>query len=440
MNDLDKGGPAPDLFYSSADICKNSRQARQFFYDKNYPAAYRLFCDTLKLNPEAWWLAMEAIRSVRAQRLSRVEKKLTGQIFFSPDYTTGNSYQANLYSAANNFDYTIKPVGNIDIQSLANETTLAENNIFHQHWIKEFYWHASSFKDGVREIQRKISKLKALKNFRMKIAWTLHNLIDHDANELQKNLCVYTHREMASVSDIIYVHTKNSLRLLSEQCETDLTSKVFLLEHPLYDNFFLQGNTEGLPKEIQLGKIGRRKVLVHLGMIKPYKGVPDLLKAFDNYVRQSQNDSLYLIIGGKIYDPRVSDALKEIENLSRERLSIIDRRLSEKEMSALLRLADASVTPYKNILISGSYYLSTTFGKPTIAPRIGMFQETIVNYKTGIIYDGTVTSLTDTLIQISKMGADELAEIGAANLESNKHLTVSAISKKYFNSLASSNA
>ena len=422
------------------DICVSARRARNEFDARNYQAAHRLFVDTFESNIQAWWLAMEAIRVIRAENAQlNHERNTIGQILFSPNYTLGNSYQKNLYSEARKFGYSVDPVDNLELDSLPRKYASGKSNIYHQHWIKEYYWNARTFSEGVSAVQKNVSILKALKAFGVKVAWTLHNLIDHDANELQKELCNYTHREMANVSDIIYVHTRNSLKLLSEQCGTDLTSKVFLLEHPLYDNFILQGNTE-LPKEIDLGKIGRRKVLVHLGMIKPYKGVPDLLRAFDNYVKQGQYDTLHLIIGGKVYDPSIGDVLKEISAESRERLSLIDRRLSESEMSALLRLADASVTPYKKILISGSYYLSTTFAKPTIAPRIGMFEEMIKNDRTGILYDGTIVGLTEVLVRISKMSADKLANIGAANLELNKHLTVSSVSEKYFNSLGLNNA
>lgn len=420
---------------STADICINARQARHCFHNGNYPAAHRLFVDIFKLNPKAWWLAMEALRSLRVQRVeTNVNHISSGHILFSPNYTMGNSYQSNLYSEAKRFSYKVAPIDALELDALPTDFDFSGNNVFHQHWIKEFYWHAKSFDEGVAEVQRRISVLKAFKAFGIKVAWTLHNLIDHDATDLQKELCIYTHRKMAKVSDIIYVHTLNSGRLLSEQCGWDLTTKSYLLEHPLYDDFLSIGDPV-LPKEIDSIKLKGKKVLVCLGMIKPYKGVPELLKAFDQYSRKYPHNSLFLIIGGKVYDSVVKSAMDQLDEFTRGRLILIDRRLSDAEMSALLRLANASITPYRKILISGSFYLSTTFGKPTIAPNLGMFQELIKDGETGFLYDGTVDGLTDSLRRISEVSNDHLAKIGDSNLAANKHLTITAISERYFKTL-----
>jgi glycosyltransferase involved in cell wall biosynthesis len=204
--------------------------------------------------------------------------------------------------------------------------------------------------------------------------------------------------------------------------------------NPLYDNI-LSIDNPALPKELDFVKLKGKRVLVCLGMIKPYKGVPDLLAAFNNYTRISPNHSLCLIIGGKVYDPDVNATLDRLDAFTRDKLLLIDRRLSEAEMSALLRLANVSVTPYKKILISGSFYLSTTFGKPTIAPPLGMFQELINDGVTGILSDGTVAGLTDSLRRVNEMSSDHLAKIGDANFAANRHLTIRAVSERYFKTL-----
>jgi glycosyltransferase involved in cell wall biosynthesis len=364
---------------------------------------------------------------------SKVKTK-TGQIFFTPDYTTGNKYQTNLYSSGYKFGFTIKPIVNFDLESLASGLDLARKNIFHQHWIKEYYWDATTFESGVEEVIRRISIIKALKAFGVKVVWTLHNLIDHDASDLQRRLCIYTHKEVAKVSDIIFVHTRNSVDLLSEQCGIDLKFKCTLLEHSLYDNSLSEERTE-VPKEISLDKLVGKKLLVNLGMIRPYKGVADLLIAFGSYVRANPKSSLYLIVGGKVSDKNTMDALSNLDDLVKEKLILIDRRLSETEMSTLLRMAHASITPYKKILISGSFYLSTTFKKPTIAPSIGMFHELIKDGESGILYDGTRAGLCDVLRRVDEMPYVNLVSIGAANFNKNKHLTVNAVSEKYFNLL-----
>lgn len=420
---------------SHTNFLINSSKARNAFNEGNYLAAYQFFVDMFKSAPDAWWLSMEAFRSIRAQRIKENLNKSNGRyVLFSPDYSLGNPYQKNLYSEAMKFGYKALPFDVLKFDTLPTDFNFSENNVFHQHWINGIYWNSNTFNEGVLQVQKYINAIKALQNFGVKIAWTLHNLVDHDASDLQTELCVYTHRKIAEISDIIYVHTPHSGELLSAQCGINLATKLQLLEHSLYDSFTSINKNE-IPQEINLERLSRKKILVCLGMIKPYKGVPNLLKAFEHFSSKNPNHSLFLIIGGKIYDTSVRGVLDTLSESTRDRLLIIDRRLTEGEIASILNLANISITPYKKILVSGNFYLSTTFSKPTVAPSIGMFKEIIKDGETGFLYDGSIDGLISELVRISETSEERLAEIGKLNFIANQHLTTRAVSERYFNSL-----
>ncbi len=107
----------------------------------------------------------------------------------------------------------------------------------------------------------------------------------------------------------------------------------------------------------------------------------------------------------------------------------------EDELAGLMQLADVSVTSYKKILTSGSYFLATTFAKPTVAPLKGMFAEIIKEDETGFLYDGSVEELTMLLSRISMLPNSELARIGDNALKACKHLTISDVSSRFFSLL-----
>jgi glycosyltransferase involved in cell wall biosynthesis len=173
-------------------------------------------------------------------------------------------------------------------------------------------------------------------------------------------------------------------------------------------------------------------------MIRPYKGVPDLIRAFQQVVQGNENHGLHLIIAGQLQDSEVSETLDRIETKTRKCISFVARRLREEELASLMRLAHVSITPYKRILTSGSYFLATTFAKPTVAPRKGMFAEIMKNGESGFLYDGSIDELTKLLTHISILPEAELVRLGENALKSCQHLTISEVSKRFFSLLESS--
>lgn len=387
--------------------------------------------------PRAWWLAMERIRALG--HLHAASEKATrrdaagAHVVFAPDYTGGNSYQRNLYSAAAECDYQVHSDKAMDLETVAALIAQGARIVFHQHWVKEIYWSATSFDDGVVRIDRALSLMKAYKSFGAQIVWTLHNLLDHDASETQVRLCRYAHAQLAATADRIYVHTLESVKLLSEQCGQDLASKCFLLEHPLYDDL-LQGTgstrtgiTDDLPADA--------RVLLCLGMIRPYKAVPDLIDAFGIFRREHAGAKVVLVIAGSLHDPLVRERLQALPPEVARHVKLIPRRIQDAEVVDLMTRADAAVLPYRQILISGSYYLATTFGKPVLAPARGMFVEKIEHGRTGLLYDGTVDDLARGIATIAGMPVRELADIGTRARRAAEHLTVRTTSRTFFASL-----
>lgn len=416
-----------------------ANEGRVKYWDREYTHASNTFKELYRAEPSAWWLALEALRSLRNE-ISSCQGRLLGDtatILFSPDYA-GNSYQRNLYSEQSIFNYQVEAVDQLCINAKLAHLSLSDRSVFHQHWLKELYWRAKDRTTGIRAIDYHIGILKSLRAFGVSILWTLHNLIDHDATCLQAELCTYALKEMAKVSDTIFIHTEMAGVQLSKFCNLNLSVKFKLIPHPLYDNL-LEKILPRPPIELDINKIAGCRLLVAVGMIRPYKGIPDLIAAFQRLSQRIQDHGLHIVIAGHCSDPDVYKALERLDNLARSQISFVPRVLSQEEMAALMRLAAASITPYRKILTSGSFYLATTFKKPTIAPNRGMFRETIRDNETGYIYDGTVENLVATLEKISKLPTSNLIRTGLQAYNENKIWTVSAVSNLYFNQLESRN-
>lgn len=406
------------------------QKARDCYWASDKDHAFLNYVDSFEATPKAWWLAMEAIRCKRASMRYAHKGRL---IVYSPDYER-NSYQRNLYSEYKRFNYEVLPANHLLIDEKLVKATFSRRLVFHQHWLKDIYWNALSIEAGTTAIERHIGIIRALKSYGATICWTLHNLTDHDATPLQEELNNYALRQMAEVSQHIFIHTHGAGELLSAHCGIDLSGKLFFLEHPLYDDLLLSPRLP-LPEEIKHKEIDGRRILVSVGMIRPYKGVPDLVRAFQQIVQGNEDHGLHLIIAGQLHDPEVSETLNGMDPHTRRCISLVARRLTEDELAGLMQLADVSVTSYKKILTSGSYFLATTFAKPTVAPRKGMFAEIIKEDETGFLYDGSVNDLAKLLTHISMLPNSELARVGENARKACKHLTISEVSTRFFSVL-----
>lgn len=412
------------------DELSRIQTARERYWSLDLEGAISHYVQAFNATPKAWWLAMEAIRCKRAL-MPGIGKDKT--IVFSPNYS-GNSYQRSLYDQQSNFGYLVRPVDKLEFDDSLMTAVYLKHLVFHQHWLKELYWAAPSLDAGMHAIDRHIGILKALKSFGATVCWTLHNLVDHDANACQENLSNYAVREMANVSDHIFIHTRGAGDLLSSNCGKNLSEKCRNIDHPLYDDIQRSAGP-CIPKEIDRGKLHGRRIFICLGMIRPYKGVPDLLEAFSRIARRNPRHSMHLIVAGHMGDPAVLVAMRDLEPGIREHITLIGRKLDENEMAGMMELADVSVTPYRKILTSGSFYLATTYKKPTVAPRIGMFTEAVQDDATGFLYDGSVDGLTNKLSYVCQLPKDMLTKVGNTVWEAHQHLTIREASNRFFSLL-----
>ena len=406
------------------------QRARNCYWSSDYYSSFYLYRQSFEKNPKNWWLALEAIRCLRKIIPDVRSEKI---ILYSPNYI-GNSYQRNLYSTCSRYNYKIISVEFLEIDEWLAKVTRSEKVVFHQHWLKEIYWKAQSIEAGLATLERYIGVLKVLKAYGAIICWTLHNLIDHDATPLQKKLNDYALRQITEVADKIFIHSVNAGEMLSSHCKIDVSDKYVILEHPLYDDL-LHSVMPRIPQEIKRQQIGDSRVLIFLGMIRPYKGVPDLIRAFQRVVEENIDHGLYLIIAGQLQDPEVVEILNGLDSRTRKSITLLARRLKEDELAGLMQLAHVSVAPHREILTSGSYYLATTFAKPTVAPRKGMFTEIIKDGNTGFMYDGTIDGLSLVLHNIAKHPVEDLQRVGGNALKACSQATISKISARLFSLL-----
>lgn len=125
-------------------------------------------------------------------------------------------------------------------------------------------------------------------------------------------------------------------------------------------------------------KVNRNKItFLFYGFIKPYKGL-DLLKEAHVLLRNI-SDQYNLIIAGAGTDVMLSYFRAE------DNVEIINRFLSDSEISYLNEIADVVLLPYKSASQSGIVPTSFMYGNPIIATNVGALGENIKDGVNGLL-------------------------------------------------------
>ncbi len=139
--------------------------------------------------------------------------------------------------------------------------------------------------------------------------------------------------------------------------------------------------------------IGDEFVALFFGLIRTYKGLPVLLRAFDSVDGK-------LIIAGEFWDrDKITQDL--ISSLS-DKIILFDEYIPDDMVSVLFSAADVVVLPYLRASQSGVGQIAIAFGKQIIASDIGGFRELSSKYDgVLLIKPGDITALRNAIIDAS---------------------------------------
>src|SRR2546422_1916718 len=137
----------------------------------------------------------------------------------------------------------------------------------------------------------------------------------------------------------------------------------------------------------RLGIRAHERTILFFGNIAPYKGLGDLIAAFQRIV--TGNVDYRLIIAGR---PKkgCEKYWEEIQrSISRgvNRARIIQKihYIPDEETELYFKAADVLALPYRHIYQSGVLFLGYSFGLPVIAADVGTLREDVIEGRTGFL-------------------------------------------------------
>jgi glycosyltransferase involved in cell wall biosynthesis len=207
-----------------------------------------------------------------------------------------------------------------------------------------------------------LSKMARKQGRSVKKIALIHNLIPHEKRFFDRYLIM----KMLKSYDAFIV--------LSDSVERDLLSmlpnaKYLKLEHPWYDHFGENISKEEARHKLKISE--KKKTLLFFGLIRDYKGLDILLKAFSEL-----DDSYQLVIAGEIYG-KSDKYLELIEKSSNKNIFLFNQYIPDDEVNIYFSAADLCVLPYRSATQSGITGTSFHFEVPVIATDVGGLRESL---------------------------------------------------------------
>ncbi|HEY6739758.1 MAG TPA: glycosyltransferase [Actinopolymorphaceae bacterium] len=274
----------------------------------------------------------------------------------------GNPFQALLYGG-------LPDVGLTPVPTYDGETTLRVSRalagsglefVVHVHWLNVVLAKALDESQAREFAKRYLENLQRLVDDGARLMWTVHNVLPHETRyaELEAEL----RREVVALSERVHVMSPRTRELAAPWFDIP-DDKLLPVPHPGYQGVYPSWISQRQAR-LELGISPDSLVLLMIGRGQPYKGLTELLDAFDELCERSPGRFTLLVAGPP--DREEETVAFRDRLLTHPSAMAALRKIPDDEMQVYLRAADVAVFPYRASLNSGALALAQTFGLPVV--------------------------------------------------------------------------
>lgn len=244
-------------------------------------------------------------------------------------------------------------------------------HVLHLHWLNPFIRFEGLFLRWLYG-RKTVFDLALVRRSGIGVVWTVHNLVSHEAR--YPRLEMNTNRRIARVAHEVILHSQSALAAVGEAYRLN-AAHAHVIPHGHYCGVY------GLPPSCaearaSLGLPQEGTVFLAFGLLRPYKGTEDLLDAWSAFASSPEGRDSSLVIAGDCLDSSYLTLLqKRCAALPRVRLDA--GFVPDSRVAPYFAAADVVVTPFRQILTSGSLLLALSFKKPVVARRLPLVEEVL---------------------------------------------------------------
>lgn len=235
-------------------------------------------------------------------------------------------------------------------------------DVLHLHWPSAYL---RSHNPLLRSLYclRTLLDLALVRRAGIPLVWTVHNIVSHDTSTPRVERWFST--RLAAMASRLIVHSESARQEVMARLHAP-AEKIAVIRHGTFRAVY----GPAPPREEARARLGLPQdvpVVLFFGLIRPYKGVPDLLRAW-RYLDNTRGKAL-LLIKGNAPDPAHA---AEIMGLAKglEDVTLDLRHIPDAEVPLLMAAATVMVLPFRQSLTSGTVRLAQDYGLTVVAPRV----------------------------------------------------------------------
>jgi beta-1,4-mannosyltransferase len=248
--------------------------------------------------------------------------------------------------------------------------------ILHLHFFDELTQRPGTLSTATRSLTF-VAALAALRLRGVRLVWTAHNLQPHETYHPFWGFLVY--RFVIRSSAAVIAHSQAARDALESRYGPLLHGQVI----PQGNYIDLYGpQRDRTRSRAALGLPDGGRVLLNVGILRPYKGLEDLLAAFALLPERERGT---LLIAGAAKDRAYADALeRQARTIAGAHLQ--QRFIPDDELPIYLAAADAIVLPYHSLLTSAILLWALSYARPVVAPAFGPVAELVREGREGFLF------------------------------------------------------
>jgi glycosyltransferase involved in cell wall biosynthesis len=241
-------------------------------------------------------------------------------------------------------------------------------DILHMHW-PEKALNARSLPGRVAGAAAALAMLDAAHLHRARVVWTAHNAWPHESRHHRLEDW-YWSAVVRRVDGVI--HPSAAGRRAAETRYPELVRRPqAVVPMGLYRGAYPDTISRAAARD-SFGIPDGARVIAFLGLVRPYKDVPGLIRAVRTLPPES--GSVVLLVGGAPHTPELAEEVRRAAGGDR-RVHLTLQHVPDDDIQRYLRAADLVVLPFRDITNSGSALLALSFDRPVLVPARGAMGE-----------------------------------------------------------------
>jgi glycosyltransferase involved in cell wall biosynthesis len=182
-------------------------------------------------------------------------------------------------------------------------------------------------------------------------------------------------RSLVRRASLYVTHSESDKKLISEKYHIP-AERIQVVPMGLFDHY-----KSGPGKDAARHTLGvdGEYVILSFGLVRPYKGNTYLIKAFGD-LPDDVAARCSLMIVGEIWEDRQSIESAIAACKHKDRITLVDRYVSDSDAQLYFSSADVVVLPYLRASQSAVAHTAMAFRKPIIVSKVGGLQESMADY------------------------------------------------------------